>query len=195
MSEHEISIPTSSAPPDEQLRTAYRIVRTPSSGELQGLILSNEIYGTWTHFFNGRTRPHTEPCCEACDAGQNQRWQGYLAVLLTRARDLVLFEFTAPASAPLVEYQEHNRGLRGAVMRAYRNSPRPNARVTIRLERGDIDMYSPPPAPNIAEILSRIWSIDRLIAHEAARAAGNGQARTANPQIPDTGPKPKRGRK
>lgn len=189
MNESPIIIPTSSAPPDDQLRTSYRIIRTPAQGELQGLILSQAIYGTDTHYFHGRTRPHTEPCCEACDGGQAKRWQGYLAILLTKARDLVLFEFTAPASAPLVEYQAHNNSLRGAIMRAYRNSPKANARVTIRLERGDIDLYSPPPAPDVKDILNRIWAVDRLIAHETARYKQRLADQNGNPQIPDTGPK------
>jgi hypothetical protein len=177
-----VHIPTASRPADAQLRTSYRIVRAPTQGELQGMILSPDIYGVETHYFHGRTRPHTEPVCEACDNGTGKRWQGYLALLLTKTRDLALFEFTAAAAAPLVEYHEHNKSLDGAIIRAYRTSLKPNARVVIRIERGDVAMYSAPQAPNIAEILSRIWGIDRLIEHEAARAKAAHALRTANPQ-------------
>ncbi len=175
-------VPTTDRPPLDQLRTAYRIVRAPSQGELHGLILSDQIHGVQTHFYKGRTRPHTQPYCEACDDGHGPRWQGYLAILLTRSKDLALFEFTGPASAPLVEYTDSNKGLRGAVMRAYRMSPKPNARVCIRLERGDVDLYHAPPAPNVAEILDRIWGVKRLLEAEKARVNGKKLKRGANPQ-------------
>jgi hypothetical protein len=178
----KIHIPTASRPADAELRTSYRIVRAPTTGELSGLVLNQEIYGCDTHYFHGRTRPHTEPICEACDEGAGKRWQGYLGLLLTKSRDLVLFEFTAAAAAPLVEYYEHNRGLNGAMIRAYRTSMKANARVVIRIERGDTDLFAAPKAPNVAEILTRIWGIDRLLAHEAQRAEAIRNELKANPQ-------------
>ncbi len=180
-----IRIPTSSKPADADLRTAYRIVRAPTTGTLEALVLSKEIYGCETHYFRGRTRPHTEPACEACDEGIGKRWQGYLAILLTRTRDLCLFEFTAAAAAPLVEYFEHNHALDGAVITAYRTSTKPNARVVIRVQRGDVELYHAPPAPDIATLLHRIWSIDRLTQHETQRLQAATQAQTANPQPAD----------
>lgn len=180
-----IHIPTSHRPADSELRTSYRIVRAPSTGELTGIVLSHEIYGCDTHYFRGRTRPHTDPLCEACDEGAGKRWQGYLALLTHKTRDLVLFEFTAAAAAPLCEYFDHNKGLDGANIRAYRTSTKANARVVIRIERGDVALFSAPPAPDVAQILNRIWGIDRLIAHEAQRAEALRNAKHANPQPGD----------
>lgn len=171
-------IPTTGAPPPDQLRAAYRIIRTPTSNPIDMLILSEAIYGVDCHYYQGRTRPHTQPTCEACDVGSPYRWQGYVAVLLTRLRDLALFEFTAAAAAPLVEYYETNRTLRGVAMKAARVNARPNGRVILQVTRGDLSMYAAPPAPDVAEILARIWQVPRLLAHEAQRAAEREQAQS-----------------
>ena len=185
----KIHIPSTPRPADSELRTSYRIVRAPNTGELNGLILSAHIYGCDTHYFHGRTRPHTEPVCEACEEGSNKRWQGYLALMLTKSRDLALFEFTAAAAAPLVEYEAHNNTLNGAVIRAFRTSVKANARVVIRIERGDVDLYHAPDPPDVQAILARIWGVDRLLEHEAQRHAAAQALRTANPQ-PDERVKP-----
>ena len=178
----KIHIPAQPRPADSELRTSYRIVRAPNQGELQGMILSPRIYGCDTHYFHGRTRPHTEPICEACDEGAGKRWQGYLALMLTKSRDLALFEFTAAAAAPLVEYEAHNNTLNGAVIRAFRTSVKANARVVIRIERGDVDLFHAPEPPDVEAILQRIWGIDRLLQHEAQRHQAAKALRTGNQQ-------------
>lgn len=164
-------VPTRGAPPTEQLRAAYRILRTPTTQPIEMIVLSDEIYGPDCHYYQGRTRPHTAPTCEACDAGAPFRWQGYLAVMLCRMRDLALFEFTAAASAPLVEYYTVNHSLRGVQIRASRANAKPNGRVILQVSRGDLGLYAAPPAPDVPEILARIWQVPRLLAHEAQRAA------------------------
>jgi hypothetical protein len=163
-------IPTTQAPPADQLRAAYRIIRTPTGGTLDMIVLSEAIYGVDCHYYQGRTRPHTSPTCEPCDIGVPYRWQGYIAVMMCRLRDLALFEFTAASAAPLVEYFETNHTLRGVALKASRVNPRPNARVILQVTRGDLGLYAAPPAPDVPEILARIWQVPRLIAHEAQRA-------------------------
>jgi hypothetical protein len=171
-----ITIPTNTRPPEDLQRTSYRILRAPAQGELTGLCLSAEIHGVMTHYHLGRTRPHTEPCCQPCEEGQAPRWQGYLALLLTRSRDLCLLEFTAAPTAPLLEYVDHHGTLRGAQLTCYRMGNRSNGRVCIRVARGDLDMFAAPPAPDVPAILARIWQVDRLIAAETARALEHNQA-------------------
>lgn len=171
-------IPMTSTPPADQLRAAYRIIRTPTGGELQMLVLSNQIHGHDCHYYQGRTRPHTAPTCEPCELGTPYRWQGYLAVMMTRTRDLALFEFTAASAAPLVEDFESNRTLRGVQVRASRVNQRPNGRVILSVSRGDIALYAAPPAPDVEEILARIWQVPRLLAHEAQRQAERAQIET-----------------
>lgn len=168
-------IPTTNAPPAEQLRAAYRIIRTPTGGTLDMLVLSDAIYGVDCHYYQGRTRPHTQPTCEPCDIGVPYRWQGYLAVMMTRLRDLALFEFTAASAAPLVEYYETNKTLRGVQIKAARVNSRANGRVILQVTRGDLGLYAAPPAPDVNEILARIWQVPRLLAHEAQRATERAQ--------------------
>lgn len=164
-------IPKTNAPPTDQLRAAYRIIRTPTTGILDMLVLSDAIYGVDCHYYQGRTRPHTSPTCEPCNVGTPYRWQGYLAVMMCRLRDLALFEFTAASAAPLCEYYESNKTLRGVNIKSSRVNSRPNGRVILQVTRGDLGLYSAPPAPDVEEILSRIWQVPRLLAHEAQRAA------------------------
>ena len=171
-------LPTTAAPPAEQLRAAYRIIRTPTGGELNMLCLSNQLHGHDCHSYPGRTRPHPAPTCEPCELGTPYRWQGYIAVMMTRTRDLALFEFTAASAAPLVEYFETNQTLRGVQIRASRVNQRPNGRVILAVTRGDLGLYSAPPAPDVEEILARIWQVPRLLAHEAQREKERGQVQT-----------------
>lgn len=168
-------LPNSAAPPPDQLRAAYRIIRTPTGGELQMLVLSDRIHGHDCHYYQGRTRPHTAPTCEPCEVGTPYRWQGYLAVMMTRTRDLALFEFTAASAAPLVEYYETNKTLRGVMLKAARVNARPNGRVILSVTRGDLGLYSAPPPPAVEEILERIWQVPRLLAHEAQREQERAQ--------------------
>lgn len=173
-----LHLPLTNTPPPEQLRAAYRIMRTPTGGELQMLALSTQIHGHDCHYYQGRTRPHTAPTCEPCELGTPYRWQGYLAVMLTRTRDLALFEFTAASAAPLVEYFETNKTLRGVLIRASRVNQRPNGRVILSVTRGDLGLYSAPPAPDVEEILARIWQVPRLLEHEAQRQRERQQIET-----------------
>jgi len=168
-------LPRSATPPADQLRAAYRIIRTPAGGQLEMLVLSDQIHGHDCHYHQGRTRPHTAPTCEPCDLGVPYRWQGYLAVMMTRLRDVALFEFTAASASPLVEYFETNHTLRGVLIKAQRLNARPNGRVILQVTRGDLGMYSAPPEPDVEEILARIWQVPRLLAHEAQRAAEHDQ--------------------
>lgn len=164
-------VPDSPEPPNDQLRAAYRIIRTPTSGTIEMLVLSDKIYGVDCHYYQGRTRPHTAPTCEPCDMGFPYRWQGYLAIMLTRLRDLALFEFTAASAAPLIEYYNTNKTLRGVNLKAARVNARPNGRVVLQVTRGDLGLYAAPPPPDVKQILSRIWQVDRLLAHEHQRHA------------------------
>ncbi len=149
----------SNRPPSDPRGNALDIVRTPTSGRIKACITSEDLIGTYTHFWKGRTLPHDHDACQACKNGLPFRWHAWVSAYTAQEHNHVLFECTAQASQAFVAYREAHGTLRGGVFDAWRPSRRPNGRVVIQIKPTDLTGITLPTAPDLVKCLAIIWNI------------------------------------
>jgi len=153
----------SNAPPKGTDQPSFRIVRTPATKTLTGLITSPDLVGCATHFVQNRTIPcekeDDNDFCQHCFAGHSWRWHGYVSAILTSTHEHILFEFTRPPADTFRNYLLYAQTLRGCLFTSRRPSGRPNGRVVVACKSVDQSTLRLPEGPNIRNILSRVWNI------------------------------------
>jgi hypothetical protein len=135
------------------------VIRTPNKGTIHGLITCDNLIGTNTHFYGGRTVPCMREECDACKDGAPFRWHAYLTCYNGQAKQHFIFECTALAAESFYEYLRANGTLRGCMFNARRGSSRANARVILELKPYAGDRSSIPHAPNLILALAKLWNI------------------------------------
>lgn len=149
----------SSRPPEDPRGVALALVRTPSSAPLVAIVTCENLVGTYTHFWKGRTLPHDHDNCQACQAGMPYRWHAWLSALTHKTHEHILFECTAQAAEIFTLYHKANGTLRGALFEAHRPSRKPNGRVHIRIKTIDLSAIVLPDAPDLVACLSILWNL------------------------------------
>lgn len=147
-------------PPADPRGNNLTLMRCPPNKPIQGIITCQDLIGTRTHFFHGRTVPCDDSDCPACEVGVSWRWHGYVSLFCVRTSQTILFEFTARAAEPLTQYRKAYGSLRGCLMNASRSNAAGNSRVTIRTKPADLEAITLPKEPNLLEALSIIWNIE-----------------------------------
>lgn len=150
---------TSSPDPNER-KHLLAILRTPTKGNLQGVITCSKVQGTNTHWYGGRTIPCAVQECEACDKGVSWRWHGYVSAFELKNNRHFLFEFTSTAHDAFALYLLKNKDLRGCFFKASRNAARANGRVTIMTKKWEESMNTLPKEPEVIRILCHIWNLN-----------------------------------
>lgn len=161
--------------PKDPRGPALPIVRTPAAKPLTAIITSLDLLGTYTHYYKGRTKPCERPDCEPCANGIPFRWHAYVAAIQP-ANDLhFLFELTASAAEPLIDYRDQHGTLRGCLFEASRWNRRPNGRILIRTKPADLTERRIPDAPDIQKCLAILWDLPN---QDLAPGRFNGSKRT-----------------
>jgi len=151
----------SNDPPTEDPEYAHRIIRTPGTKPICGIITSPDLIGCLTHFVNNRTIPCEAPnACGPCDSGSSRRWHGYVSLLNNATMEHAIFEMTAAACDPLKNYGLAHQTLRACSIRASRPSGKSNGRVIIETRHIDESRYRLPEPFNVRMVLCHIWNID-----------------------------------
>jgi len=145
--------------PTDPRGMAFPIERTPAHGKLVAAVTSENLIGTYTHFWKGHTMPCTQPDCEAHDAGIPFRWHGYVAALSNKNSLHFIFEFTAQAADTFDQYRKAHGTLRGCRFEATRLHSRFNGRVILTCRPLDQQQYQLPTAPDVAACMAIIWNI------------------------------------
>jgi len=146
-------------PPKDPRGTSLTLMRTPANRGLTAIILSDDLLGTNTHFYHGRTRPCNNEECDACADGMPWRWHAYFAIWSPSLNRAALFECTAQAAEPFKLYRDAYGTLRGCQFAAKRATTAANSRVIITTRRADLEKIHLPDAPNVIKALSIIWNI------------------------------------
>ncbi len=148
-----------SNPPPREAGYGMRLIRTPANGKLNGLITCDDLIGTPTHYFGGRTVPCDDQECKACEAAIGWRWHAYVPIVLARTHEHCILELTAQAAQSLKDYRKENLTLRGTWLSAQRAGNRRNGRVIITLAPHDLTQITLPPEPDVQQIMLHIWGI------------------------------------
>lgn len=145
--------------PNDPCGQSLPLRRTPAGGSITGICTVDDLVGTKTHFYGGRTIPCEERDCKACLNGIGWRWHGYLAAIDTTKHVHFVFEMTAQASDSFVAYRKKYGTLRGCLFKAERIRNAPNARVVIQTKPADLTQFDLPKAPILSLVLCMIWGI------------------------------------
>ena len=162
----------STTPPKTTSDFGYRLVRTPAYKALHGIILADDLLGTFTHYAKGRTMPCPQKECEHCNEGKPYRWHAYVPVLCLPGKEKVLLEITALAAEQLKEYRSRFCSLRGLEILVLRPSKRPNGRITIQAKASGIPESELPKPPIVERILLHIWGLDDAALGDNGRQRG-----------------------
>lgn len=146
-------------PPEDDRSFSLPLIRCPASGSIWGLVTSETMIGTQTHYWHGRTIPCSEQNCPACVDGFPWRWHGYVGLLLLPKHQHVILEMTAQAVEPIVKWADGRESIRGTALQAKRIGNRKNGRVLISVKAGDPERIQMPDVPNLVAALGLIWSL------------------------------------
>jgi len=147
----------SNKPPSDPRGPSYQIVRTPTGKPLTAIVTSDDLIGTFTHFWKRRTMPcERGNDCQPCQAGIPFRWHAYLSAYLKNHAH-VLFECTAQAAENFVAYREAHGSLRGCLFTASRMNYSPNARVIITCKPANLSELTLPNPPDLIAVLAILW--------------------------------------
>jgi len=153
--------PWQNEPPSADSIGGVRLVRTPASHPLRGVILSDDLVGRPTHYDGTRTVPCEGPRCDLCSKGLPWRWHGYLALWCPTIQERVILELTAQASQRIAEHRRTYGNLRGFDLTANRPRGKPNSRVALLIGTKRQPEHLLPPAPDVPRIMTYIWGTDQ----------------------------------
>lgn len=179
----------SNTPPDDHRGQSLPIRRTPASKPLVAIVTSDDLTGTYTHYWKGHTTPCTGQDCEPCQNGMPYRWHAYLSAVDFQSGLHFLFETTAQAAEHFVEYRNAHGTLRGCCFQARRLNNRPNGRVLIQTKSTDLTQHAIPKQPDVHAALAILWSLplgsvhapDRSAERDTPKAATDGNHRPVDP--------------
>lgn len=145
--------------PEDPRGQSFPIVRTPIAHPLTAIVTSEDLVGTYTHYYKGRTAPCEQPDCEPCRDGLPYRWHNYLSAYQLSKGLHFLFECTAKAGEPFIEYRKKYNTLRGCMFESQRYSNKPNGRVLIRCKPADLQGILLPKPPHLIRALCILWNV------------------------------------
>lgn len=146
-------------PPESEKAIGLPVLRAKQRGSLGGLVLSELCLGTWTHFFQGRTRACTGPGCRICAADHARRWHGWVVVQDSRSGKLAILELPANAALDLDDHAREYGSLRGYSMSIERPSGKVNGRVRLTISATKVPELSLKPCPDLRGLLLRMWQV------------------------------------
>ncbi len=146
-------------PPKDPRGHGLPLRRCPTMKALRAIVTSSDLVGCATHYYGGRTVPCETKECEACLNGVPWRWHSYLSAWDPANKIHFLYESTARATEPFVQYRDAHGSLRGCDFRAQRMNARPNARVYVETKPADLEKIILPDAPDLIAVLSIIWNL------------------------------------
>lgn len=146
-------------PDSPRRRNKLQLIRTPRGGKLQGIFLSTEAVGVWTHYYGGRTQPCQQEECEICAHQVTRRHHVYAAIWSPETQKSVLLEMTENAGEELLNRAEQKQSIRGLKFKTHRVNMKPNAPVTLVVMEDASALYQLPPEPDVVEALLIIWHL------------------------------------
>lgn len=149
----------SNTPPPNANGPGMQLLRTPTGKALNAVVTSPDLIGCHTHFFMGRTTPHDDADCDACDAGIPTRWHTYLSACQCQTHLHFIFETTERGSDAFIDFRNRYGSLRGCQFTARRANSAINSRVLITTKRIDLQTIVLPPPPNLIRCMATIWNV------------------------------------
>lgn len=138
---------------------------------IAGDVISHHPCGVWTHWVDGRTRPHFKKkgACDGCRKKAPFRWKGYLAVWYSPLSCVALFEFSQESQKPwhhlLFGKREDVRGWR---LLMSRRGKAHNAPLVMHLDPLNRPERTLPLPIVIPHALARVWQLQKYLSESGA---------------------------
>jgi len=131
---------------------------TPGAG-VRGQIISDGIWGCWTHWDGRRSRECTGDLseCEGHRSSWPQRWKGYIYIYCAVRKDCVFLELTPSAGEELIRQNGSSVGLRGKLLRMDRHGKSMRAKIIVELTQGLNGISNLPLERSPESILRTLW--------------------------------------
>lgn len=137
----------------------FDLVRVKQQSSVKAVVTSDRSLSIPTHYWGGRTMPHPDHDCPACQEGMAYRWHTYVACFSLKRKLHVIFESTSTAAKPFDLYFRAYGTLRGCEFTAHRLGTRVNSRVLIETKPANLELESIPNEPALMKCLCRIWNV------------------------------------
>ena len=137
------------------------IRRLKASQSIHCTVLSQSLWGVWTHWNGARS----EPCyaekkeCPGCKRGLPKRWKGYLHVVDNMANSTMFLELTPSAAEKILAVLGEADSLRGNRMKVARLAG-DKARLVVELMLPFKDVDSLPKSQDPYCTLKKLWGIE-----------------------------------
>lgn len=140
-------------------RKTIDVRKVSGSDRFSIVVVSREVEGYWTHWFNKRTTPHIadKVMCPGCLALAPMRWAGFLHVCDPAIQGPGVFiELTALAKENLMIATLPQGMIRGQVLSVQRAKKNEKSPLTFDFLRRYEGSSLPAPA-DVTKLLHRIW--------------------------------------
>ena len=138
---------------------SHEVVRCDPGCKVWVQVLSERIWGCWTHWDGNRSRECTGEDGGCFGHSQNwpTRWKGYLYAFDPTRKQCVFVEITPAAAEEILRLSPTNGNLRGMVLKMERrtNAKRSGILVELVAPMGDPDKLPKPEDPE--PILRKLW--------------------------------------
>lgn len=159
--DNEPTVQFTSSPQLQPKMRKFDILRVKPNGVRNVVILSHYFAWTPLHYWRRRSTPCLGKGCEACEHGEAPRPKGYAAVTGKNDTKIWLLEVTENCAVPITAQMELRTTLRGCVVALSRLEQRANGKLSIEFGGKSIDGTLIPQAPDVEEVLRRIWGFSR----------------------------------
>ena len=139
----------------------YDILRTPAGGIGNLVLLSEGFLWQELHYWRGKSVPHNQHWCEPCEFACELRERGYIACTPNGTVDIQILEVTDQCDEVIADAVQRFHTLRGLVVGLGRKEKKTNGKLRIIIPGKQIHGDLLPAAPNVEEVMRRIWGLGR----------------------------------
>jgi len=135
------------------------VIRCEGKAGVRVQIVSDSIWGVWTHWDGHRSRECTGEGqeCQGHANGWPTRWKGYLYVWCATRKSFCFVELTPAAATEIIRQQGTIPSLRGYLLRLDRTGSSIRCKVAVELTASPAGGCSLPKAISPEPVLRKLW--------------------------------------
>jgi hypothetical protein len=145
--------------PKESRHMGFDLRRTPENYPIRAICTCEDMLCVPTHYWGGRTIPHEDENCPACNASVPYRIHVYVSCFDPKDREHFVLEITANAAKSFEEFKESYKTLRGCFFEASRPKKTRNGKVCIITKPADLTKFKLPDPPDLIRVLCTVWNL------------------------------------
>ena len=136
------------------------IGRIKGSGVTKFTVLSDDFFGHYTHYFDGRSQACLPVNCRGCARQIDRRWYCYFWAKMLRTGEIVMFELPPSGAIFLESIRKDYKSTRGVQLYGWRSNGRNNKKVVIEFRGIDAAAAVPEGFPRVEKFLANLWRVE-----------------------------------